>query len=95
MASMRRKWTSSVAAVHDVDGARLDQQVVEEGHIRAFSLGHVHHRRDQPAQIELRVQLDGRVPPSIAPNRSAFSNRASPIGGFAAAMRPRAPVPAS
>ena len=55
-----------VSAVHDVDGARLDQQIVEKGHVRAFSLSNLHNRVDQAAQIDLRVQLDGGVTSSIA-----------------------------
>ena len=42
-----------------------DLIVIEESHIRTFSLGNLHDRRDQPAQIDLRVQLDSRVTPSI------------------------------
>src|SRR3989442_14242850 len=54
-----------VPAVHNVDGASLDQQVVEKGDIRAFSLSNLHNRRDQPAQIHLRVQLDGGIATEI------------------------------
>src|SRR2546425_5316873 len=54
-----------VPAVHNVDGASLDQQVVEKGDIRAFSLSNLHNRRDQPAQIHLRVQFDGGIATAI------------------------------
>ena len=55
-----------IPAVHDVDRAGLDDQIVEEGHIRAFSLGNVHNRGNHAAQIQLRVQLHGGVTTTIA-----------------------------
>jgi len=54
-----------IAAVHDVDGAGLDHQIIDERHIRAFSLGNVDHGRDQAAQVDLRMELDGRVPSTL------------------------------
>jgi len=54
-----------VPAVHNVDGAGLDQEVVEKGDIRAFSLSNLYNRRDQPAQIHLGVQFDGGIATSI------------------------------
>ena len=35
--------------------------VVEERHVGGFSFGNLHHGRNQPAQIELRMQLHARV----------------------------------
>jgi hypothetical protein len=58
-----------VGAIHDADGIGLNHQIVEEGRIRAYAISDLHDRRDQQAQIHLRVQREGRVRPSIASPR--------------------------
>jgi hypothetical protein len=50
-----------VATIRDVDRAGLDEHVVEKRHIGGFAFGTLHHGGNQPAQIELRMQLHARV----------------------------------
>jgi hypothetical protein len=65
-----------IPTVHDVDGARLEDQIVKHGHIRTFSLGNLHDRRDHAAQIELRVQLDrGVAMPIVRPRKDGDRGR--------------------
>src|SRR6266849_10442041 len=64
-----------VPAVHNIDGASLDQKVVEKRDIRAFSLSNLHNRRDQPAQIHLRVQFDGGIATTIVRPRDTEGHR--------------------
>ena len=49
-----------VTAVHDVEGARLQNQFVEEVDIVRLSLCNADKTRDTAAQIHQRVELDGR-----------------------------------
>ena len=49
-----------VAAVHDVERARLGNQHVEDIDIVQFAVGDVDKARNRSAQVEQRVQLDGR-----------------------------------
>jgi len=50
-----------IAPVHDVEGARLGQQLVQDVHVVEFSVGDVDEARDVAAQVDQRVQLDGRL----------------------------------
>ena len=55
-----------VAAVHDVEGARLEDQRIEERHIGGLPVGDGHERRDVAPQVEQRVELDRRLGPAEA-----------------------------
>ena len=50
-----------VASVHDVEGAGLGQQQVQDIDVVQFAVADVQERRDVAAQIQQRVQLDGRL----------------------------------
>src|ERR1035437_956989 len=47
-----------VAAIHDIEGAGLQNQFIQDAHIGLFSLGNRDKRGDGAAQIQKRVQLD-------------------------------------
>ena len=49
-----------IAAVHDIEGAGLGQQLVEHVDIVQFPVGDVNEARDVAAQIDKRVKLDCR-----------------------------------
>ena len=50
-----------IASVHDVEGAGLGQQQVENIDIVQLAVADVEERRDVAAQVQQRVQLDGRL----------------------------------
>lgn len=50
-----------VAAIHHVEGPSLHGQDVEHVHVVQLALADVDERRDRAAQVQQRVQLDGRL----------------------------------
>ena len=50
-----------VASVHDVESTRLGQQQVQNVDVVEFAIADVDERRDVAAQVQERVQLDGRL----------------------------------
>ena len=50
-----------VASVHDVESAGLGQQQVQDVDVVQFAVADVEERRDIAAQVQQRVQLDGRL----------------------------------
>ena len=50
-----------VASVHDVESAGLGQQQVQNVDVVQFAIADVEERRDVAAQVQERVQLDGRL----------------------------------
>ena len=50
-----------VAAVHDVESAGLGQQQVQDVDVVQFAVADVEERRNVAAQIQQRVQFDGRL----------------------------------
>jgi len=50
-----------ISAVHDIDGAGLDDQPVERVHVMQLSVGNMDEAGDGAAQVEQRVQLDRRL----------------------------------
>src|SRR6266478_148445 len=50
-----------VASVHDVESTRLGQQQVQNVDVVQFAIADVEKRRDVAAQVQQRVQLDGRL----------------------------------
>src|SRR5258708_19642977 len=50
-----------VSSVHDVESTRLGQQQVQNVDVVQFAIADVEKRRDVAAQIQQRVQLDGRL----------------------------------
>lgn len=48
-----------IAAIHDVDGPRLDDQLIEDIHIVNFSCGNDHYRRNVPMLIQEGMKFDG------------------------------------
>src|SRR5437879_7640985 len=57
-----------VSSVHDVESTRLGQQQVQNVDVVQFAIADVEKRRDVAAQVQQRVQLDGR------PGRGQLSN---------------------
>ena len=61
-----------VAAVHHVERARFDGQLVEHVHIVHFPVGNVDKTGDVAAQVDQRVQLDGALAPAkLGPREQA------------------------
>ena len=50
-----------VAAIHDVESTGLGQQQVQNVDVVQFAVADVDERRDIAAQVQQRVQLDGRL----------------------------------
>jgi len=50
-----------VASVHDVEGARLGHQQVEDIDVVKLAIADVQKRGDVAAKVQERVQLDGRL----------------------------------
>ena len=48
-----------IAAVHDVEGARLGNEHIEDVDVVQFAVGEMDETRDSPVQVEQRVQLHG------------------------------------
>ena len=46
-----------IAAIHDIDGPKLDDQLVEDIDIVNFPRGDDHHRRDVPVQIQKGMEF--------------------------------------
>src|SRR3954470_2452522 len=57
------------ASVHDIEGARLRDQVIEDCQVADFAVGYIEESRDAAAHIEQRMELDGTVVGSIASPR--------------------------
>src|SRR3989304_3811528 len=53
-----------IASIHDVEGAGFQRQVVERFDIVHFAAGNVDETRDVAAQINQRMQFDGRLAPA-------------------------------
>ena len=53
-----------VAAIHHIEGARLQNQFVQDADIGLFALGNRDKRGDGAAQIQKRVQFDRRLGPA-------------------------------
>ena len=47
-----------IAAIHDIDGPKLDDQLVEDIDIVNFPRGDDHHRRNVPMQIQKGMEFD-------------------------------------
>jgi len=60
------------AAIHDIERARLDRQLVEYGDVVHFPVRNVDKTRDVAAQVEERVQLDGSFATAEAGPRKEF-----------------------
>jgi hypothetical protein len=57
-----------VAPVEDVEGAGLEAERIEEGHIDGLAVGDRHERRDGPVQVEQGAQLHrGLGPTEVRP----------------------------
>ena len=55
-----------IATVHDVEGSRLDGQLVERVDIVQFPVADMHESGNRAAQVQQRVQFDGGLGPAKA-----------------------------
>ena len=85
-----------LAVVHDIEGAGLQREVIEDVHIGLCSFGNCDHRGDGTTHIEQGVEFDGGLGRAETRPREQFRRTPSPTPSADGRVRPalRAEPPA-